>query len=222
MLWGHMKVKKVLKEAGPEHQKVGSWPVIGQFSSIGSLGASMDQWLCDEWLGSLSQCRGNMGTPLSHSKLQLVYPSKENVRLCLEGYGGGGCLPYSIKTARKQIYLNNFVRQWRADGRGRTEAIPHIKTYTRVSPDCKEAAWFIVTSANLSKAAWGALEKQKTQLMIRSYEIGVLFLPRHFGELESFPVGPTAEEVRDSDNVMLPIPYDLPPPNYQKGGTCTL
>ena len=29
-------------------------------------------------------------------------------------------------------------------------------------------------SANLSKAAWGALEKQKTQLMIRSYEIGVL------------------------------------------------
>ncbi|KAK7488420.1 hypothetical protein BaRGS_00020394 [Batillaria attramentaria] len=217
MLWGHMKVKKVLKEAGPEHQKVGSWPVIGQFSSIGSLGASMDQWLCDEWLGSLSQCRGNMGTPLSHSKLQLVYPSKENVRLCLEGYGGGGCLPYSIKTARKQIYLNNFVRQWRADGRGRTEAIPHIKTYTRVSPDCKEAAWFIVTSANLSKAAWGALEKQKTQLMIRSYEIGVLFLPRHFGELESFPVGPTAEEVRDSDNVMLPIPYDLPPPNYQKG-----
>jgi len=34
-------------------------------------------------------------------------------------------------------------------------------------------------SANLSKAAWGALEKKGAQLMIRSYEIGVLFLP-HF------------------------------------------
>ena len=32
-------------------------------------------------------------------------------------------------------------------------------------------------SANLSKAAWGALEKNQSQLMIRSYEIGVLFLP---------------------------------------------
>ena len=32
-------------------------------------------------------------------------------------------------------------------------------------------------SANLSKAAWGALEKKGIQLKIRSYEIGVLFLP---------------------------------------------
>ena len=62
----------MLQEAGPEKTEVGSWPVIGQFSSIGSLGASPDQWLCSEWLDSLSQCRGMMGTPLHHSKLQLV------------------------------------------------------------------------------------------------------------------------------------------------------
>ncbi|MXQ99786.1 hypothetical protein E5288_WYG016834 [Bos mutus] len=37
-------------------------------------------------------------------------------------------------------------------------------------------------SANLSKAAWGALEKSGTQLMIRSYELGVLFLPSAFGQ----------------------------------------
>lgn len=36
------------------------------------------------------------------------------------------------------------------------------------------------SSANLSKAAWGALEKNGSQLMIRSYEIGVLFLPKFF------------------------------------------
>jgi len=33
-------------------------------------------------------------------------------------------------------------------------------------------------SCNLSKAAWGALEKNGTQLMIRSYELGVLFIPK--------------------------------------------
>ena len=35
-------------------------------------------------------------------------------------------------------------------------------------------------SANLSKAAWGNYEKNKSQFMIRSYEIGVLFLPQYF------------------------------------------
>lgn len=32
-------------------------------------------------------------------------------------------------------------------------------------------SWFLLTSANLSKAAWGALQKNNTQLMIRSYEV---------------------------------------------------
>lgn len=36
------------------------------------------------------------------------------------------------------------------------------------------AFWY---SSNMSKAAWGALEKKGSQLKIRSYEIGVLFLP---------------------------------------------
>ena len=35
----------------------------------------------------------------------------------------------------------------------------------------------VYCSCNLSKAAWGALEKKGSQLKIRSYEIGVLFLP---------------------------------------------
>ena len=39
--------------------------------------------------------------------------------------------------------------------------------------------WILPFSSNLSKAAWGALEKKGSQLMIRSYEIGVLFLPMY-------------------------------------------
>lgn len=38
----------------------------------------------------------------------------------------------------------------------------------------------VFASANLSKAAWGALEKNNTQMMVRSYELGVLFLPSAF------------------------------------------
>lgn len=38
------------------------------------------------------------------------------------------------------------------------------------------------------------------------------------GNCRTFPIGQTAEEVRDSSHVVLPFPYDLPPPRYQKGG----
>jgi hypothetical protein len=46
-----------------------------------------------------------------------------------------------------------------------------------------------LTSANLSKAAWGALQKDYTQLMIRNFEIGVLFVPSHFDGHPSFVAG---------------------------------
>ena len=36
--------------------------------------------------------------------------------------------------------------------------------------------WFLLTSANLSKAAWGALQKNNSQLMIRSYEVKCFLL----------------------------------------------
>jgi hypothetical protein len=47
---------------------------------------------------------------------------------------------------------------------------------------------FFIFSANLSKAAWGALEKDGSQLMIRSYEIGVLFLPEDLVSLCHLPL----------------------------------
>jgi tyrosyl-DNA phosphodiesterase-1 len=40
-----------------------------------------------------------------------------------------------------------------------------------------ELSWFILTSANLSQAAWGTWEKNGSQLYIKSYEMGILYLP---------------------------------------------
>jgi len=56
--------------------------------------------------------------------------------------------------------------------------MPHIKTYCRVSPDWKKVAWFLLTSANLSKAAWGRSTHQGSGQNIMSYEAGVLFVPQ--------------------------------------------
>jgi hypothetical protein len=41
---------------------------------------------------------------------------------------------------------------------GRSLAMPHIKTYMSFHPSSGEMDWFLLTSANLSKAAWGLLQ----------------------------------------------------------------
>ncbi|XP_046577530.1 LOW QUALITY PROTEIN: tyrosyl-DNA phosphodiesterase 1-like [Haliotis rubra] len=213
--WGHMKLRRVLQKQGPDASRVKSWPVIGQFSSIGSLGPTAESWVCNEWLQSLSTTRGMSVT--SKANMTLVFPSVDNVRVSLEGYPAGTSVPYTMKTAQKQKYIHQHFRQWKSEGRGRSRACPHIKTYVRPSPDSTEISWFLVTSANLSKAAWGAFEKNGSQLMIRSYEIGVLFLPAHFG-CETLPATSDAQEaVARSDEVVLPLPYDLPLTPYVKG-----
>ncbi|GAB6021774.1 tyrosyl-DNA phosphodiesterase 1 [Chamberlinius hualienensis] len=204
LMFGHLKLRKVLQDKGPSNAEVDKkWPVIGQFSSIGSLGPTSAQWLTKEWLSSLSATKTSN---ISKSdKLNLIFPSIDNVRKTLEGYPAGGSLPYSIKTAKKQPWLKDFFHVWKSKIHGRTCASPHIKTYLRTSGDYKNVAWMLITSANLSKAAWGALEKNDTQLMIRSYEMGVLFLPQMFGKQY-------LEGVTTSDDYL--VPFDLPPTPY--------
>uniref|UniRef100_F7FWW5 Tyrosyl-DNA phosphodiesterase 1 n=1 Tax=Callithrix jacchus TaxID=9483 RepID=F7FWW5_CALJA len=179
--WGHFRLRKVLKDHASSIPNEESWPVVGQFSSIGSLGADESKWLCSEFKESMLALGKESKTPGKSSvPLYLIYPSVENVRTSLEGYPAGGSLPYSIQTAEKQNWLHSYFHKWSAETSGRSNAMPHIKTYMRPSPDFSKIAWFLITSANLSKAAWGALEKNGTQLMIRSYELGVLFLPSAF------------------------------------------
>ncbi|XP_006749534.1 tyrosyl-DNA phosphodiesterase 1-like [Leptonychotes weddellii] len=142
--WGHFRLRKLLKEhACPKGE---SWPIVGQFSSIGSMGADDSKWLCSEFKESLVTLGKESRTPgRSSVPLHLIYPSVENVRTSLEGYPAGGSLPYSIQTAEKQNWLHSYFHKWSADTSGRSNAMPHIKTYMRPSPDFSQIAWFLVT-----------------------------------------------------------------------------
>ncbi|NWW85117.1 TYDP1 phosphodiesterase, partial [Rhynochetos jubatus] len=214
--WGHLRLRKLLKEHASSVPARESWPVVGQFSSIGSMGVDGSKWLCSEFQESLVAAGNSVSNLLKCDvPIHLVYPTVNNVRQSLEGYPAGGSLPYSIQTAQKQLWLHSYFHKWSAEISGRSHAIPHIKTYMRTSPDFQKIAWFLVTSANLSKAAWGALEKNGTQLMIRSYELGVLFLPSAFGlDKGYFCVrGKTLSESSDSATY-FPVPYDLPLEQY--------
>ncbi|XP_064482492.1 tyrosyl-DNA phosphodiesterase 1-like [Ornithodoros turicata] len=209
--FGHLKLRSLLLSRGPSKEVVSDhWPVIGQFSSIGSLGTDPGAWLKAEFLCSLSALGGSTPAPRS-VPLKLVFPTVDNVRCSLEGYPAGASLPYSISTARKQPWLEKFLHQWKSNNFGRTEASPHVKSYVRISPSGKQLGWMLITSANLSKAAWGAFEKSGTQLMIRSYELGVLFLPKFFGEASTFVLGGGNGGSSQSLSVLLPFDVPLSP-----------
>lgn len=194
--WGHMAVGSVLRK----HAKKTRWPLNIQCSSIGSLGNNPKAWMCSELADSLSS-----GTC---DDVQMIYPSKKNVFRSLDGLAGGGCLPYRRKGHEKQVWLRDFLYEWKSEGHNRSAAMPHIKTYAQVSPDGKEASFFLLTSSNLSKAAWGTLNKGRDKLYIMSYEAGVLLLPQFVVnkdtfELEHHPV----------------LPYDVPLTKYQDSDT---
>ncbi|KAF2986216.1 hypothetical protein EK904_009744 [Melospiza melodia maxima] len=212
--WGHFRLRKLLKEHAvpiPE-----SWPLVGQFSSIGSMGADGSKWLCSEFQDSLVAAGSSvtafrkcdvpihLGTEVELIVAESIFHSRVKVIAVVNL--AGQCLRNG--TQAESI-------KWSAEVTGRTHAMPHIKTYMRLSPDFQKIAWFLVTSANLSKAAWGALEKNGSQLMIRSYELGVLFLPSAFGlDKGYFHVGREKLTERKDSATYFPVPYDLPPEKY--------
>jgi len=75
------------------------------------------------------------------------------------------------------------------------------------------------SSSNLSKAAWGTLEKNGSQLMIRSYEIGVLFLPKDF-DADYFVINGCHAQSDSKSHASKPVtvPFDLPVTPYCKDG----
>ncbi|KAL4628509.1 hypothetical protein ACB092_05G244300 [Castanea dentata] len=234
--WGHMKLRTVLQECTFDKDFKNS-PLAYQFSSLGSLD---EKWLA-ELTYSMSSGFSEDKTPLGLGQPRIVWPTVEDVRCSLEGYAAGNAIPSPLKNVEKE-FLKKYWAKWKASHTGRCRAMPHIKTFTRYND--QKLAWLLLTSSNLSKAAWGALQKNNSQLMIRSYELGVLFLPSSFERYGSgFSCTSNGDIKEDkcrslekselrrtklvtltwqgsrnldssSDVIPLPVPYELPPQPY--------
>ncbi|XP_052182395.1 tyrosyl-DNA phosphodiesterase 1 isoform X2 [Diospyros lotus] len=167
--WGHMKLRTILQQCIFDKMFQKS-PLVYQFSSLGSLD---EKWM-SELASSMSSGVSEDKKPLGLGEPLIVWPTVEDVRCSLEGYGAGSAIPSPLKNVEKE-FLKKYWAKWKASHTGRCCAMPHIKTFARYNG--QNLAWLLLTSANLSKAAWGALQKNNSQLMIRSYELGVLFIP---------------------------------------------
>lgn len=98
---------------------------------------------------------------------------------------------------------------------GRQLAAPHIKTYIRHGE--KSVDWALLTSANISKQAWGEAANASKEVRIASWEVGVLVWPalltgdeKATMECTFMKDTPAVDESREGAVVGLRVPYSLP------------
>lgn len=106
---------------------------------------------------------------------------------------------------------------------GRKRAAPHIKTYIRSNG--KSIDWALLTSANLSKQAWGETARPSGEVRIASWEVGVLLWPDMFDSgavmVPTFKKDTPDIEPWASDGakavVGVRVPYNVPLQRYGSG-----
>ena len=196
--FGWVGLRQILSRIPSKSHKTPKKPphIVLQVSSIATLGAA------PTWLSHLqsvlaqsytSQQTLSMLTP----KFNIIFPTAEEVRTSLDGYASGGSIHTKVESAQQQKqlrYLHPLLCHWKslrspatqspAEARKeahRGPAAPHIKTYIRFSDVThKTIDWALVTSANLSKQAWGDAVNKEGAVRIQSYETGVLVWPELF------------------------------------------
>ncbi|KAH6673783.1 tyrosyl-DNA phosphodiesterase I [Halenospora varia] len=225
-LWGWPGLRNVLKSVPVQSSEP---EIVVQISSIATLGQN-DKWL-DKTLFHALRATKSKDDP--KAKFRIIFPTADEIRRSLNGYASGSAIHLKIQStaqAKQLQYLKPLLCHWAGDAEGkasvsaeptrdagRKRAAPHIKTYVRFADNNKSTIdWMLVTSANLSKQAWGEATNSAGDIRICSYEIGVMVWPELYGEsVTMVPIfktdTPTPESAPKSGNVVgARMPYDLP------------
>ena len=190
-------------------------PIICQFSSMGSL---TEKYLREEFQTSFNASKSRTSSNLV---LKIVYPTVQEIRESVEGYRGGASVPGPARNVQKP-FLRPLFHRWTTppicsvNPIHKGNNVPHIKTYYQLKPRGDEMAmeYFIVTSHNLSKAAWGEIQNSARhggrRLFVRHWELGVLMTPDLVGCARLVPWD---EQPRTGD-FAIPVPFRLDPTPY--------
>ncbi len=239
-LFGWPAIRAILKTI-PVTQSEKSM-VVAQISSIATLGVS-DAWLQKTLFSTLSTTSATSSSSSNKPRFAIVFPTPHEVRRSLDGYSSGGSIHYKFgqtaAQAKQYSYLRPLFYKWAGDRpdtpgnrervklAGRKRAAPHIKTFVRYSnpdePDKTMIDWALVTSANLSKQAWGEQLDKAGEVKVQSYELGVLVAPGMYGKgavmvptfKQDAPADARWEDWGKKTTVGLRMPYDLPLVKYE-------
>jgi len=183
--WGWAALRRNLRNINAVD---GPSEIVVQISSIATLGGK-DDWLQRTLFESLSK---TVTAGVARPRFRVVFPTAEEIRDSLDGYASGGSIHTKIQSpqqAKQLQYLRPIFCHWANDSvngkalpanvpqrkGGRARAAPHIKTYIRYNAQ-GTIDWALLTSANLSKQAWGDAERNGIA-RISSWEVGVLVWP---------------------------------------------
>ncbi|CAD0086486.1 unnamed protein product [Aureobasidium mustum] len=227
-LWGWPGLERVLKEL-PATTPASKARINVQISSIGTL---YEKWL-DGFFNVLRTTVAGQQPKPEPASIRVIFPTADEIRRSLDGYQSGSSIHMKLNSdvQKKQlVYMKPLLCTWAGDTNGdrngvqqagRRRAAPHIKTFIRFSNnDCDKIDWTLVTSANLSKQAWGEMANKNSEVNISSFEIGVLVCPQWLaGEGEKARMVPVfKKDDPDMDTtseefdklIGIRMPYDLP------------
>ncbi|KAG7744891.1 hypothetical protein KL911_005087 [Ogataea haglerorum] len=180
-------------------------------------------------------------------EINIIWPTEEEIMNAHYGHISGHAVMFKSRATNgwrayedQARFLRSFFYRWSSrpssqSVAGRSNLSPHVKSYCVTKNDFETLEWFLLTSANLSKQAWGApargfgaVFQSETQTKhvytVKSFEAGVLVIPAciktKFKIDKSFALTPVQgtdfyEGVND-DTVHYPIrlPYDTPLKKY--------
>ncbi|KAH6607435.1 tyrosyl-DNA phosphodiesterase 1 [Trichoderma cornu-damae] len=234
--WGWAALRRCLQGVPVEP---GESDIVVQVSSIATLGAKED-WLQKTLFDSLATS-STQGA--KRPSFKIVFPTADEIRNSLDGYASGHSIHAKIKSSqhiRQLHYLQPMLHHWANDSAhgaeleedapirgdsGRNRAAPHVKTYIRFNHN-KSIDWAMLTSANMSKQAWGETLRSTTgEVRIASWEVGVLVWPglllgdagvmTSSFQSDTPDSSPFTEEQRPV--IGLRMPYSMPLQAYGKG-----
>ncbi|KAL8804979.1 MAG: hypothetical protein Q9200_005603 [Gallowayella weberi] len=202
-LWGWPALRHILSSFSPKTSQAKAH-IVMQCSSVASIS---QKWMLNfqNVLGASKSCPP---LPSPKPRFSLIFPTADEIRRSVDGYACGGSIHMKTQTPAqlKQLdFLKPMLCHWAGDDGSsspaavrqakRRRAGPHIKTYTRFSDeDMTTVDWSMMTSANLSKQAWGEEVNGIGEVRICSYEIGVVVWPALWdeddgdGEADMIPV----------------------------------
>lgn len=236
-LWGWARLQDILRSV--DVKNCSSKPeIIIQVSSIATLGTT-NEWLEKTFFKALKSVKNDSKDKVTEPEFKVIFPTNDEIRRSLNGYDSGNAIHIKIHTPAQQKqmqYLKPLLCCWAGDGTtprelasnsrnsdaGRKRAAPHIKTYIRFSDSKKETIdWVLLTSANLSRQAWGDSINAAGIQRICSYEIGVLVWPSLYGTrakfVPTFQIDKPSLNVDQENNeivIGIRMPYGLPVISY--------
>lgn len=163
-----------------------------QCSSIGSISQAFRNDLCDSFTNN------------KNSKFDIVYPSHQAVTESHLGSEGGGVFFLQEKSYESKHFPKEALCDIKSPEKFSIISghLSHSKVLiAHDNYEINDDTVLYIGSHNLSSAAWGRFEKTNTQIFIKNYELGVVFVASQ-GSKEH------KQEIVDR------LPFRFPPPKY--------